>query len=223
MLDVIRNEVYKCMGKDASGHNNDHIKRVYDLSMKFANDEDVDLTVVGMIALLHDVDDYKLVSKEESSNMTNTKRILSIAKVDENTQKIVLSELSRFGYSKSLDGIRPLTKEGQIVSDADMCDGMGVNGFLRCYQYNLKHGYSVFDRNNLPIHYNNSSEYKNSSTSTVVNHMFDKLLRLKNLMLTKPGKIEAESRHEILVDILYHLFEEENAPEWIRYLEEFEK
>lgn len=223
MLDVIRREVYKCMGMDMSGHSNDHIQRVYDLSMKFSRNENVDLNLVGMIALLHDVDDYKLVSQEEASNMTNTKRILKIANVDNKTQEIVLSELKRFGYSKSLDGIRPLTKEGQIVSDADMCDGIGVNGFLRCYKYNLKHGTSVFDRHNLPIHYNNSNDYKNSKSSTVVNHMFDKLLRLKDLMLTKEGKLEAEDRHKILIDILYHLFREENAPEWTAYLDAFQK
>ena len=50
-----------------------------------------------------------------------------------------------------------------------------------------------------------------------------KILKLKNLMLTKSGKEEAKSRHQIIVDFLYHLFDEENVPEWTRYLNEYLK
>ena len=32
---------------------------------------------------------------------------------------------------------------------------------------------------------------------------------------------EAEKRHKIMVDVLYHLFEEENVPEWKVYLDNF--
>ena len=42
-------------------------------------------------------------------------------------------------------------------------------------------------------------------------------------MLTKSGKEEAKSRHQIIVDFLYHLFDEENVPEWTRYLNEYLK
>jgi len=42
-------------------------------------------------------------------------------------------------------------------------------------------------------------------------------------MLTKSGKKEIEKRRQITIDILYHLFEEENAIEWIKYLDEYLK
>ena len=60
MIDLIRRAVYKFLGKDESGHSNDHIDRVLDLSLKFAKEENANETVVALIALLHDVDDYKL-------------------------------------------------------------------------------------------------------------------------------------------------------------------
>lgn len=43
--------------------------------------------------------------------------------------------------------------------------------------------------------------------------MFEKLLRLKDLMLTDSGKKEAIKRHNMMIEFLYHFFEEENVPE----------
>ena len=40
-------------------------------------------------------------------------------------------------------------------------------------------------------------------------------------MLTESGKKEAEKRHNIVVNVLYNLFEEENVPEWKEYLDNF--
>ena len=53
--------------------------------------------------------------------------------------------------------------------------------------------------------------------------MFEKVLKLKDLMLTNSGKEEAKKRYQIVVDFLYNLFSEENAPEWTEYLDEFLK
>ena len=218
MINTVKKEVYKFLGKDESGHSNDHIDRVLDLSLKFAKEEKANETVVALIALLHDVDDYKLVSEEEAANLTNAKRILNNANVDLKTQEHVLSELTRIGYSNSLAGIRPITKEGRIVSDADMCDASGVNGFIRCYKYNVKHGGVLFDKNSFPVLNMSAEEYKKSESYSAINHMFEKILKLKGLMLTESGKKEASNRHEIIINILYQLFDEENAPEWKEYL-----
>ena len=223
MLETVRRAVYNLLGEDNSGHSNDHIDRVFDLSMKFAKEENANELIVGLIALLHDVDDYKLVSKEEADNLTNAKKILDMANVSQDIKQIVLGELSRIGYSNSLDGIRPLTKEGQIVSDADMCDASGVNGIIRSHKYNLKHGEGFFNKDVFPATYQNANEYKNSKSTTAVNHIFEKILKLKGLMLTQSGKKEASYRETIVIDMLYHLFSEENAPEWIEYLDNYLK
>ena len=223
MLDVVKNEIYRILGQEDSGHDDSHIGRVLRMSLEFAKEENANLDIVALIALLHDVDDYKLVSKEDAENLTNAKAILKLANVDEETSNIVLSELKRIGYSKSIDGIRPLTIEGKIVSDADMCDASGVIGIIRSHKYNMKHGSGFFDRNVFPTLYSNSKEYKESKSTNVVNHMFEKILKLKGLMLTNAGRKEASYRHDILVDMLYHLFKEEDAPEWIDYLDNYLK
>ena len=58
MIEEIKNQVSLLLDKDQSGHGMDHINRVLDLSLKFALDENANLEIVSLIALLHDVDDY---------------------------------------------------------------------------------------------------------------------------------------------------------------------
>ncbi len=58
---------------------------------------------------------------------------------------------------------------------------------------------------------------------TVVTHIFEKLIKLKDLMLTDYGKNEAIKRHNIMIEILYHFFDEENVPEWTEYLDNYLK
>ena len=60
MLERIKNDVRQLMSGNNDGHGFDHIERVYELSMKLAAEEKADKQIVGLAALLHDVDDYKL-------------------------------------------------------------------------------------------------------------------------------------------------------------------
>lgn len=224
MLETVKQKAFEILHNDNSGHGIEHINRVLELSLKFADKENADKNVVSLIALLHDVDDYKLFGTENSEKLTNAKNILLSCNIDKEIQHHVLKEISRIGYSKILKGnTRPETIEGQIVSDADMCDSLGVNGVIRTYTYSMKHGNPFFDRNSFPIENINAEEYTKDCVNSSVCHIFEKILKLKSLMMTGSGKREAESRHQIVVDILYHLFEEENAPEWTQYLNKYLK
>lgn len=223
MIEEIKKQVYALLDKDNSGHGMDHINRVLDLSMKFAEIEKADKDVVALIALLHDVDDYKLFGKESADNLTNAKTILEQCSIANNIKEQVLNAIKTIGYSKRLKGICPTTLEGMIVSDADMCDGIGVTGILRSHQYHLNKGNLFFDKNMFPTLNITADKYLSQKGDTVVMHMFEKLLKLKDLMLTNSGKQEALERHNIMVQILYHFFEENNVPEWTDYLDKYLK
>lgn len=222
VLEKVKTEVYKLLEKDKSGHGIDHINRVYNMSIRFARQEKADEFVVSLIALLHEVDDYKLFGNESAKNLMNAKKIMNKFDIKDEIQEKVLDAICKIGYKKSLKGIRPDSLEGKIVSDADMCDGLGVTGILRTYDYQKAHGKPFFDKNIFPNDNIDISTYKLVDDSAVC-HCFDKLLRLKNLMITNSGKEEAANRHEIVVSILYHLFDEENALEWKNYLDHFLK
>lgn len=108
------------------------------MSLHFAQKEKVNEFVVSLIALLHEVDDYKLFDEENAHNLTNAKMIMDKVKVDAKSQKEVLESIKIIGYKKRLAGIRPISLEGMIVSDADTCDCLGVIGILRTYEYQKK-------------------------------------------------------------------------------------
>jgi len=200
-IEEVRKQVSNLLSQDDSGHAMDHIERVLKLSLKFAEKENANVFVVSLIALLHDVDDYKLFGKENAENLTNAKNIMNKYNISSEIQEQVLSSIHRLGYSKSLKGIRPITIEGQIVSDADMCDAIGVNGILRTYKYNMKHGKPFFDKSIFPIDDMNNDKYISKSSGSSVCHMFEKLLKLKKMMMTDAGIEEAQARHQIIVDV----------------------
>lgn len=214
MLDKVYKEVEKLLANDNSGHGMDHINRVVKLAVDFADAENAKKDIVTLMALLHDVDDYKLFGE---SNLANAKVIMNKCNIDNDTKEKVLDALSTIGYSKRLDGITPKSIEAKVVSDADMCDVLGATGILRIYAYNKEHNRPFFDKNIFPNLNLTSANYKNGSTSGV-NHIFEKILRLPKLMLTKSGKNEAIYREKIVIDFLFNLFEEENALEWRTYL-----
>lgn len=223
MIEEVRKQVYELLNNDNSGHGTKHIDRVLNLSLKFAEAENANTETVSLIALLHDVDDYKLFGEDCADNLTNATRILEQCSVGNDVKYRVLSSVKTIGYSKRLKGISPKTLEGMIVSDADMCDSMGATGILRSYQYNLAHGNSFFDKNIYPVLNMSAVDYMAKKDGTVVTHMFEKILRLKDLMMTESGKKEAAERHKIMIEFLRRFFEEENAPEWNNYLNNFLK
>lgn len=221
MIEDVKKQVYQLLNNDCSGHGMNHVNRVLELSLKFAEIENANQEVVALIALLHDVDDYKLFGDESATNLTNTKKILNHCLVKASIQEHVLSAIKTLGYSKRLSNNQPKTLEGMIVSDADMCDSIGATGILRSYQYNLAHQRIFFDKDTYPELDMSQERYMAKKDGTVVTHMFEKLLRLKDLMLTDAGKKEAEKRHQFMVEFLYRFFKEENAVDWITYLDDY--
>lgn len=223
MIEKVKKQVYELLEKDKSGHGIDHIERVLNLTLKFAKEENANVEIATLIALLHDVDDYKLFGVENSLDLSNAKRIMNKANVNEDIKNQVLSEIKRIGYSKRLKGISPKTIEGKIVSDADMNDALGSNGIIRTYTYSLQNNRPFFDKEVFPNLNMNAQEYMSKCSNSSVCHIFEKILKLKELMLTDAGKTEAEERDKIVVDFLYHLFDEDNAREWKDYLNNYLK
>lgn len=222
-VEKVKALVNKLLNDENSGHGMDHVNRVLELSLKFAEGQPANIEVVSLIALLHDVDDYKLFGSENAENLTNAKTIMNDCGVDDDVKKQVIEAIETIGYSKRLKGITPTTIEAKIVSDADMCDAMGVSGILRSYQYNVSHGNSFFDRNIFPMTDVSAEKYKARNNGTSVTHMFEKPLKLRKMMLTEPGQKEAMKRHDFMVKFLYQFFDEENAPEWVEYLDNYLK
>ena len=221
MIEKVKQLVEDLMKNDDSGHGVKHINRVLDLAMEFAKKEKCNTDIVALSALLHDVDDYKVFGNQNQEQLTNTNNILNQLGLDEEMKKSVLDIVSKIGYSKALKGKRPTSIEGMIVSDADMCDALGASGIIRAHKYTLKNGKEFFDKDIWPIENMDSIKYTRKCSDTSVCHMFEKILKLKNLMMTNAGKQEAIERHNFIVNFLKQLFKEEKAYDWEIYLDTY--
>lgn len=227
-LAVVRQGVAECLSSDTSGHNVDHVERVYALAMRFCDRlPAADRLVVGLAALLHDVDDYKLVGRERAETLQNAVDIMDRAAVVDAVQAQVKQVIGSMGYSKALRGVRPSTLEGMIVSDADMCDAIGASGITRTLMYAVSDKGSgvVFDKTVWPNVDMAAHEYNAAGTThdgdSFINHFFEKLLKVRGMMLTTPGGEEAMKRELVMIEFLRAFFYEQNAPEWIGFLDDY--
>ena len=136
-FEAVRAGVVECLGGDDSGHGMDHIDRVEAMTMHFSKHFEgrIDAQVARLAALLHDVDDYKLVGRHKAGLLVNATAIMERAGIDSVTQQAVKDIVATIGSSTALAGIRQTMLEGMVVSDADMLDAAGVTGVVRALQY----------------------------------------------------------------------------------------
>ena len=81
MIDKIKTQVEELLKSDDSGHGMEHINRVLDLSLRFAKEENANIELVSLIALLHDVDDYKLFGSDNAKGLPNARLFMENANV----------------------------------------------------------------------------------------------------------------------------------------------
>lgn len=74
--------VKQIFADDCSGHDDYHTMRVYHLAMQIAEQENADMLIVQLAALLHDVDDVKL-SPETHETKRNAVRFMKNSGVDD--------------------------------------------------------------------------------------------------------------------------------------------
>ena len=225
-IEYIKKSVSELLGNDLSGHDDQHVFRVYNTAMNFCDElPEANRDLVAAAALLHDCDDYKLFGEEAARLLINTHRILKGSGFDETFAEKCINIVKTIGYSKRLSGIMPDSLEGKIVSDADMADATGIIGVIRCMEYRAhrSHGEEpFFDPAYLPIEMD-AEKYKQIKQCPVVNHFFDKLFHLRDLALTEPGKKCLNKRHQTIFNFLKTYFDEVNAPEvWKDLLAEYE-
>lgn len=223
ILNKIYKDVEALLDSDKSGHAMDHIDRVVRLTQKFATQEKADVNRATLIALLHDVDDSKIFGEQSDRESSNAKKILGKHNLSESLQTEIIEEVKTIGYGKHLQGIHPQTLEGKIVSDADMCDAIGSMGILRAHQFTIHRGIVFFDKtippritDEIPI-----DDYVSKTNQHGVQHFFDKLLRIPDVLFTGSAKIEGGKRYRIMVDFLENLFKEHGADNWLEYLYDF--
>ena len=165
----------ECSKDNEPGHNFSHIQRVRKMALLLADSVSCDKTLVELLALLHDVEDYKLDSKHKISDF------LQANDIENGLKEKLLYILPHLSFSKypRLDDDFPI--EGKIVSDADRLDAIGAIGIARAFSYGAAHKREMY-----------------GSEDSTIKHFDNKLLKLDQyLYLDKSNEI-AKKRMKLL-------------------------
>ena len=189
---------------DFSGHDYYHSIRVYNLATRIAQHENADLTLVQLIALLHDIDDYKLFA--QNRNFQNTRYFLNSHNIPPLQIDNICSIIADISY-KGTETHPPESIEGKIVQDADRLDAIGAIGIARTFAYGGIINRPIHDPLLTPHTDINYADYQNYK-GTSINHFYEKLLCLKELLNTSEAKKIAEHRHLFMNNFLDEFFQE---------------
>lgn len=193
---------------DSSGHDWWHIYRVTELTKTIAEKEGADLFICTMAALLHDIADEKLNESEEAG-LQKVKLWLTKNNVTIKHSAAIMEIITTMSFK---GGNRPpvRTLEAKVVQDADRLDAIGAIGIARTFAYAGAKGDLMYDPD-IPVRDAMTKEEYRSGKSTAVNHFYEKLLKLKELMNTNAAKEVAEERHQFMETYLEHFNKEWNA------------
>ena len=187
-----------------SGHDYFHTLRVFQMATRIAECENADIAVVQLAALLHDVDDRK-ISPETYESQANARNFLLSSGVDEDTIELIcgiIREIS-FGANNSV----PSTLEGRCVQDADRLDAIGAIGIARAFAYGGNHNRHMYHPDIEPNLSMTKEEYVKSE-STTINHFYEKLFKLPDLMNTKTAVQIAKAREDYMKDFVAEFMDE---------------
>ncbi|MFD0964422.1 HD domain-containing protein [Pseudofulvibacter geojedonensis] len=190
-----------------SGHDWFHIDRVYKNALLISKSENVDLFVVALGALLHDIADSKFYGGDETIGPKLAKEFLELEKVDEKIIQHVIAIIENISFKGGKEQKTFSSKELDVVQDADRLDAIGAIGIARAFNYGGFKNNLLYDPDLPPQMYMNKAEYKKGS-GTTINHFYEKLLLLKDLMNTVTGKKIAQKRHEFMEVFLSQFFAE---------------
>jgi uncharacterized protein len=209
LLSKTQEYVKKKMTGESTGHDWFHIERVVRMALKIAQSEKkANIFLVEMAALLHDIGDWKLndSKKLEEEILTETMTALTFPK---ELQIKILDIVTNMSFSKNVSEKRELSLEGQIVQDADRLDALGAIGIARAFAYGGKQNREIYNPDIKPRTFQNTEAYRNSKSHTI-NHFYEKLFLLKDLMNTKYAKKTAEKREEYMQAFLDEFLSEWN-------------
>lgn len=190
-----------------AGHDWFHIERVYKNALLIASEEECDLTIVKLGALLHDIADSKFNDGDETVGPKVARAFLESQNASEETIVHVISIIENISFKGGNFEKKFTSKELEIVQDADRLDALGAIGIARTFNYGGFKNRQLYNPAIPPKLNMSKEEYKNSESPTL-NHFYEKLLLLKDKMNTPTGKKLAEQRHKFMEHFLAQFYAE---------------
>lgn len=192
------------------GHDWFHILRVWKNAKLIAKTENVNLFIVELGALLHDIADSKFHNGDETIGPKIAREFLLSQQVDEYTISHIENIIKNISFKGGNFDQQFLSEELKVLQDADRLDAIGAIGIARAFNYGGFKNRALFNPEIKPNLNQTKEEYKHSAAPTI-NHFYEKLLLLKDRMNTNTGKKLAEKRHTFMEDFLEQFYNEWNG------------
>ena len=189
--------VKETLASAEGGHDWFHIKRVYKNALLISKNENVDVFVVSLGALLHDIADSKFNDGDETIGPKMAREFLFNLNVDSKTIEHVINIIENISFKGGNETQKFNSVELDVVQDADRLDAIGAIGIARCFNYGGFKNRPLYNPEIKPNLKMSKAEYK-TSTAPTINHFYEKLLLLKNRMNTKTGREVAKERHAFM-------------------------
>lgn len=199
--------VRKFLAGAEGGHDWWHIYRVWKTACKIAESEKADILVVELSALLHDIADSKFHGGDENIGPRLAGEFLVSLDVPEETIIHVQKIIENISFKGGHEVQKFRSTELDVVMDADRLDAIGAIGIARTFNYGGHKNREIYNPDIKPDLSMNKEAYKNSSAPTL-NHFYEKLLLLKNLMNTETGQKMARHRHDFMLTYLGEFYRE---------------
>ena len=192
------------------GHDWFHIERVYKNALLIAEEEDVNLEIIALGALLHDIADAKFHQGDETVGPKKAKQFLQQQNVESATIEHVIKIIEHISFKGGNFQQQFHSKELAIVQDADRLDALGAIGIARTFNYGGFKNRKLYDPAIAPKLNMTKEEYKKGDNPTI-NHFYEKLFLLKDRMNTQKGKQIAQERHLFMEKFLEQFYAEWDA------------
>ena len=190
-----------------AGHDWWHIERVLHNARNIAETEKVNMVIVELGALLHDIADAKFHDGDENIGPAKARQFLESHAVEETIINHVEQIIRHISFKGGNESRRFFSPELAVVQDADRLDAMGAIGIARAFQYGGFKNREIYNPAIKPDLTMSRQAYK-KSTAPTINHFYEKLLRLKDMMNTAAGKKMAAQRHTFMQDFLNQFYKE---------------
>lgn len=189
------------------GHDWWHIERVWKISNLIAATEDVNLFIVELGALLHDIADAKFYNGDENIGPEKARIFLEKLLVEKEITDHVENIIRHISFKGGNTTSSFYSPELAVVRDADRLDAIGAIGIARAFNYGGFKNREIYNPGKLPDLNMDQESYRKSNAPTI-NHFYEKLLLLKDRMHTATGKKLAEERHDFMVNYLNEFYME---------------
>lgn len=210
IIEQIKFYVQQKFEKEGTGHDWFHIERVYKTAIEIAREENANLFIVQLAALLHDIADHKFHNGDLNIGPDTAEKIMKTFGLAPDLIKDVKTIVQEISFKGANNDYPMSTAEGAIVRDADRLDAIGAIGIARAFAYGgSKHRLLYHPEEKRTLHDDFEHYYKDESST--INHFYAKLLLLKDRMTTPTAKKIAEHRHEFMVQFLDEFYQEWNG------------